>query len=174
MTAKIEEYEHCIHSLNDQLKQARKDRDIYKETLDQRAETDREVGQRTPQQVSQELKVLRAQKDELEAELAKRPDTDAAARLENFEKEQEAWQAERIELCQQVSSLKRRLASSDIDTSEREVQRNLIESLKSQRQLLHVANKELQAEMDGLHSRNESQSPSRMHSHGRGYGASVT
>ena len=137
MAAKIEEYEHCIHSLNDQLKQARKDRDIYKETLDQRAETDREFGQRTPQQVSQELKALRAQKDELEAELDKRPDTDAATRLENFEKEQEAWQAERIELCQQVSNLKRRLEYFDIDATEREVQRDRIESLKSQQQLLH-------------------------------------
>ena len=115
MAAKIEGYEHRIHSLDDQLEQAHKDRDIYKETLGQRAETDREIGQRTPQQVSQELKALRAQKDELEAELAKRPDTDAAARLENFEKEQEAWQAERIELRQQVSSLKRRLAYSETD-----------------------------------------------------------
>ena len=159
MAAKIEEYEHRIHSLNDQLEQAHKDRDIYKETLDQRAETDREIGQRTPQQVSQELKALRAQKDELEAELAKRPDTDATSRLENFEKEQEAWQAERIELCQQVSTLKRRLEYFDIDANEREIQRDRIESLKSQQQLLFAANEELRAEMDGLHSRNESQSP---------------
>ena len=107
----------------------------------------------------QELKALRARKDELEAELAKRPDTDAAARLEDFEKEQETWQAERIELCQQVSNLKRRLAYSDTDTNEREVQRDRIESLKSQQQLLFAANKELRTEMDDLHSRNESQSP---------------
>ena len=159
MAAKIEKYEHRIHSLNDQLEQAHKDRDIYKETLDRRAETDREVGQRTPQQVLQELKALRAHKDELEAELAKRPDTDAAARLENFEKEQEAWQAERIELRQQMSDLKRRLAYSDSDAGEREVQRDYIESLKSRQQLLLAANKELRAEMDDLHSRNESQFP---------------
>ena len=159
MAAKIEEYEHRIHSLNDQLEQARRDGDVYRETLHQREETDREFGQRTPNQVSQELRALRAQKDELEAELAKRPDTDAATRLENFEKEQEAWQAERIDLCQQVSNLKRRLAYSDTDAREREVQRDLIESLKSQRQLLHAANKELRTEMDDLHSRNESQSP---------------
>lgn len=159
MAAKIEKYEHCIHSLNDQLEQAHKDRDIYKETLDQRAETDREVGQRTPQQVLQELKALRAHKDELEAELAKRPDTDAAARLENFEKEQEAWQSERIELRQQMSDLKRRLAYSDSDAGEREVQRDYIESLKSRQQLLLAANEELRSEIDGLHSRNESQSP---------------
>jgi len=159
MAAKIEDYEHRIHSLKDQREQARKDRDIYKETLDQRAEADCKFGQRTPDQVLQELDSLRAQKDELKAELDKRPDIDAATRLENFEKEQEAWQAERIELCQQVSNLKRRLEYFDIDATEREVQRDCIESLKSQRQLLHAANKELQAEMDGLHSRNESHSP---------------
>ena len=159
MAAKIEEYEHRIHSLKDQREQARKDRDIYKETLDQRAEADCKFGQRTPDQVLQELDTLRAQKDELEAGLAKRPDTDAAARLENFEKEQDAWQAERIELCQQVSNLKRRLEYFDIDANEREVQRDRIESLKSQQQLLFAANEELRSEIDGLHSRNESQSP---------------
>ena len=159
MAAKIEEYKHRIHSLNDQLEQARRDRDNYEETLSQREGADRKFGQRTPDQVSQELDALRAQKDELEAELAKRPDTKAIARLENLEREQESWQAERIELCQKVSSLNRRLAHSDTDANEREVQRDLIESLKSQRQFLFAANEELRAEMDGLHSRNESQSP---------------
>lgn len=159
MAAKIEEYEHRIHSLNDQLEQARSDRDNYEETLRQREGTDRKFGRRTPEEVSQELDALRAQTSDLEAELAKRPDTEAIARLEDLEREQEAWQAERIELCQQVSSLKRRLAHSDTDANEREVQRDLVESLKSQRQLLFEANKELRAEMDDLYSRNERKSP---------------
>ena len=44
-------------------------------------------------------------------------------------------------------------------SNEREVQRDRIESLKSQQQLLFAANEELRSEIDGLHSRNESQSP---------------
>lgn len=159
VAAKIEKYEHCIQSLNDRLEQAGRDRDKHEAALRQRAEADRKFGQRTPDQVLQELDSLRAQKDELKAELDKRPDSDAATRLENFEKEQETWQAERIDLRQQVSNLKRRLEYFDTDANEREVQRDLIESLKSQRQLLHAANKELQTEMDGLHSSNESKSP---------------
>ena len=159
VAAKIEGYKHCIQTLNDQLEQARNDRDKHAATLRQREEADRMFGQRTADEVLQELDALRDQKDKLEAELAKRPDTDAAASLENFEKEQEAWQAERIELRQQVSNLKRRLAYIENDANEREVQRDRIASLESQRQLLYVANKELRAEIDGLHSRNESQSP---------------
>lgn len=159
MAAKIEKYEHCIQSLNDRLEQAGKDRDKCDAALRQREGADRKFGQRTPDQVLQELDTLRDENGVLEAELAKRPDADAGARLENFEKEQEAWHAERIELCQQVSNLKRRLEYFDIDATEREVQRDRIESLKSQRQLLFAANKELRAEIDDLHSRNESQSP---------------
>ena len=159
VAAKIEKYEHRIQSLNDRLEQAGRDRDKHEAALRQREGADRKFGHRSPDQVLQELDTLRDEKGVLEAELAKRPDADAGARLENFEKEQEAWHAERIELRQQVSSLKRRLAYSETDVNEREVQRDRIESLKSQRQLLFAANEELRSEMDDLHSRNESQSP---------------
>ena len=158
VAARIEEYKHCLQSLNGRLEQARIDRDKHETTLRQREEADRKFGQRTPDQVLQELDTLRTQKDNLEAELAERPDTDATERLGKFEREQEAWQAERIELGQKVSELERRLAYLNSNANEREVQRDLIKSLNSQRQLLLKANEELRKEMDDLHSRHESQS----------------
>ena len=157
--AERERYEHHIHSLEARLAQARADRDKHEETLRQREEFDRRFGQRTPDEVLKELDTLRAGRDDLQRELAERPDTDAAARLTNLESEREAWQAERIDLLRRMSESKKRLAYLDNDVGEREVQRDRIASLESQRQLLQAANEELRSESDNLHSRNEAKSP---------------
>ena len=159
VAAKREEYEHRIHSLEARLAQARADRDKHEETLRQREESDRRFGQRTPDEVLKELDTLRAGRDDLQRELAERPDTAAAARLADLESEREAWQAERIDLRRRMSESKRRLAYLDNDAGEREVQRDRIASLESQRQLLQTANEELRSESDNLHSRNEAKSP---------------
>ena len=159
MAAERERYEHHIHSLEARLAQARADRDKHEETLRQREESDRRFGQRTPDEVLKELDTLRAGRDDLQRELAERPDTDAAARLTDLESEREAWQAERIDLLRRMSESKKRLAYLDNDVGEREVQRDRIASLESQRQLLQAANEELRSESDNLHSRNEAKSP---------------
>ena len=159
MAAERERYEHHIHSLEARLAQARADRDKHEETLRQREEFDRRFGQRTPDEVLKELDTLRAGRDDLQRELAERPDTDAAARLTDLESEREAWQAERIDLLRRMSESKKRLAYLDNDVGEREVQRDRIASLESQRQLLQAANEELRSESDNLHSRNEAKSP---------------
>ena len=106
-----------------------------------------------------EIETLRARYDELRTQLAERPDTDAGARLAELEREQETWQADRVDLSRQVSELKRRLAYSDADANEREVQRNVIASLESQRKLLHSAHKQIRSEIDDLRNRNEATSP---------------
>ena len=159
VAAKREEYEHRIHSLEARLAQARADRDEHEETLRQREESDRRFGQRTPDEVLKELDTLRAGRDDLQRELAERPDTDAAARLADLESEREAWQAERIDLLRRMSESKKRLAYLDNDAGEREVQRDRIASLESQRQFLQAANEQLRSEIDNLHSRNEAESP---------------
>ena len=159
VAAKREEYEHRIHSLEARLAQARADRDEHEETLRQREESDRRFGQRTPDEVLKELDTLRAGRDDLQRELAERPDTDAAARLADLESEREAWQAERIELLRRMSESKKRLAYLDNDAGEREVQRDRIASLERQRQLLQAANEQLRSEIDNLLSRNEAESP---------------
>ena len=106
-----------------------------------------------------EIETLRARNDELLTQLAERPDTDAAVRLAELEREQETWHADRVDLSRQVSELKRRLAYFDTDANEREDQRNVIASLESQRQLLHAAHEQVRAEIDDLLSRNEATSP---------------
>ena len=159
VAAKREEYEHRIHSLEARLAQARADRDEHEETLRQREESDRRFGQRTPDEVLKELDTLRTERDSLQRELAERPDTGAAARLADLESEREAWQAERIELLRRMSESKKRLAYLDNDVGEREVQRDRITSLESQRQLLQAANEQLRSEIDDLLSRTEAESP---------------
>ena len=154
-----EELEHRIRSLEAQLEQARHDRDRHDEMLRQREEADRRFGQRTPEQVLTELNALRAENDMLQAELAERPDAGAAARLAELEREREAWQAERMELSRTVSEYRQRHARIDTDATERETQRDVIASLRSQRALLHTAHEELRGEVEDLHRRSEARTP---------------
>ena len=154
-----EELEHRIRALEAQLTQARSDRDAHEELLRRREEADRKFGQRTPEEVLAELDLLRGERSKLKADLAERPDADGAAHLASLEKEQEAWQAERTDLRRQVSDLKRRLAYSDVDANEREVQRDLLTSMESQRQLLFEAHRQIRTEIDDLLSRSEAKSP---------------
>ena len=159
VTSKQEQFVHQLASCTDQLEQARRDRDQHAEALRQRKEADRQFGQRSPDQVLSELEELRAENKTLGDELARRPDIDATQRLESLSREQQAWQAERLDLTRQVSELERRLAYADKDIGNREVQRDLIESLRSQRELLHKAHDELRTEVRGLIGRAGSQSP---------------
>ena len=159
MAAIREKLGHRIRSLDDQLGQARRDRDAHEAVLRQREEVDRKFGHRTPEEVLNELDALRTERDELRTMLAERPDADAAARLADLESEREGWQAERIELCRQVSELKRRLGYADSDATEREVLRDRVTSLESQRQLLHKAHEQIRSEIDDLLSRTEARSP---------------
>ena len=154
-----EELEHRIRSLEAQREQARHDRDLHEEMLRQREDADRKFGQRTPEDVLHELDALRARNDKIQAELAERPDAGAAARLADLEREREAWQAERAELSRKVSEYLQRCARIDTDATERETQRDVIASLRSQRELLHSAHEELRAEVEDLHRRSEARTP---------------
>ena len=154
-----EELEHRIQSVEAQRDQARRDRDNQAEKVREHEDADRKFGQRSPTDVLDELNTLRGQNDKLEAELAERPDAAAAARLLELERERETWQVERAELSRTVSEYKARLERADIDANERESQRDVIESLRSQRELLHKAHEDLRAEVDDLHRRNEARKP---------------
>ena len=154
-----EELEHRIKSLEDRLEQVRHDRDRHEKLLRQRENADRKFGQRTPEEVLRELDALRTGNNELQAELAERPDAGASARLADLEREREVWQTERAELSRKVSEYKGRLARADTDATERESQRDVIASLTSQRSLLHKAHEELRAEVEELHRRSEARTP---------------
>ena len=157
--ASREELEHRIRSVEAQRDQARRDRDNHAERIRQHEDADRKFGQRSPTDVLEELGALRTKNDKLEKELAERPDADAATRLIELERERETWQAERAELGRTVSEYKVRLARADIDANERESQRDVIESLRSQRELLQKAHEDLRAEVDDLHRRSEARTP---------------
>ena len=150
-----EKLEHHNRSLAAQLEQARHDRDRHEKMRREREDTDRKFGQRTPEEVLTELNALRAGNDKLQAELAERPDAGAAARLADLEREREVWQAERAELSRKVSESGQRLARANTDATERETQRDVISSLRSQRELLHKAHEELRTEVEDLHRRSE-------------------
>ena len=153
-----EEHQHRLSAVEAQRDQARKDRDQHAAVMQQREEADRRFGQRSPDQVLAELDQLKRDNEDLRSQLAARPDADAIERLAFLDQEQQSWQAERLELTREVSTLKRRLAHADSDVGEREVQRDRIAALESQRELLHSANKELRVEVDEMISRGESQS----------------
>ena len=155
-----EDFEHRNRSLEEQLTQARSDRDRHEEMLRQRENSERKFGQRTPEEVLEDLDELRTENDKLKAELAARPDIDSAARLADLERERHAWQAERVELNRKVSEYRQRCARIDTDANERETQRDVIASLKNQRELLQEGTQGTpEAEVEDLHHRSESQTP---------------
>ena len=155
---KQEEYQHHLEAVEAERDQARRDRDQRAAALREREEADRRFGQRTPEQVLSELDRLNVENKGLQAQLAARPNVDAIERLAALDQEQQSWQAERLDLARQVSELTCRLARADSDAGEREVQRDRIAALDSQRKLLHRAHEELRAEVDKIISRGESQS----------------
>ena len=159
VAAKRQEYEDKLASLTAERDQARTDRDRRAEELAKREDADRRMGHRSPDELLKKLDALEAEKGKLLGDLAGRPDADATQRLEDLAREQQAWQAERLDLNRQVSDLKRRLAYADNDVGEREAQRDRIASLVAQQGVLREANEELRAEVGELMAGREAQSP---------------
>lgn len=159
IAGKQEEYQHRLTALEVERDQARKDRDQHIATLRQREEADRRFGQRSPEQVIADLDRLKEENDDLQTQLAARPDADAIVRLAALDQEQQSWKAERLDLTRQVSELERRLAYADSDAGKRETQRDRIASLVSQQELLRQANEELRTRYEEHLSHSESQSP---------------
>ena len=158
VAARHEEYESKLAAVTAERDQARADRDRHAEELAQREEADRRFGRRSPDELLKELDALRAKNRTLHEELAERPDATATQRLDDLVREQQSWQAERVDLTRQVAELKRLRAYADNDSGEREAQRDRIASLVSQRELLHKANEELKAEVGELIDRADAQS----------------
>lgn len=154
-----ESFEGQIKALEERLQQARRDRDALDEKLQEREDADRRFGHRSADEVCQHIKMLEEKNKELQAALAELPDAGAAERLDNLEREKEQWQAERMELRQRELKLKKRLDNYNHDANEREVQRDLIESLHAQRVLLQTAHDQIRSEIDDLRSRNDAESP---------------
>lgn len=154
-----ESFEGKIKALEERLQQARLDRDKLDEKLQERENADRRFGQRSVDEVWQYIKMLEGKNKELQATLAELPDAGAVERLDNLEREKEQWQAERMELRQREVKLKKRLDNYNHDANEREVQRDLIDSLQAQRELLQAAHAQIRSDIDDQLSRNDADSP---------------
>ena len=159
VAARHEEYKDKLASLTAERDQARTDRDRHAEALAKREDADRLLGQRSPEELLKKLDALEAENGKLRDDLAERLGADATQRLDDLAREQQAWQAERLDLTRKVSDLKRCLAYADNDAGEREAQRDRIASLVAQQGVLRKANEELRAEVDELMDTRESQSP---------------
>ena len=157
VAAKRQEYEDKLASLTAERDQARADRDRRAEELAKREDADRRMGHLSPDELLKKLDALEAERSKLLGDLAERPDADATQRLEDLAREQQAWQAERLDLNRHVSDLKRRLAYADNDVGEREIQRDRIASLVAQQDVLRKANEELRTEVGELMADREAQ-----------------
>lgn len=159
VAARHEKHRSELAAVTAERDQARTDRDRHAEALAKREDADRRLGQRSPEELLKERNRLEAENGKLRDDLAERLGADATQRLDDLAREQQAWQAERLDLTRQVSDLKRRLAYADNDAGEREAQRDRIASLVAQQGVLRKANEELRAEVDELMDTRESQSP---------------
>ncbi|MFC1580058.1 AAA family ATPase [Thermodesulfobacteriota bacterium] len=146
----VENLKYGKKCIEEQLSEARKERDRLQGVLAAREEADRRFGHRTPEEVFEDIQALTRERDELKMELAERPGQRAAERLRELEAEREQWDADRLLLSQDVYALKQELARAKVAVTEIESLRDHKAALESARDLLHTAVEELQAEVDGL------------------------
>ncbi|WP_295404468.1 hypothetical protein [uncultured Thiocystis sp.] len=159
LAREAEAFTHQRQALRDRLDQACLDRDTLEQKLRQREESDRRFGQRSPEQVLQELERLREENDRLQADLAARPDAQAAERLRALQEERANWQADRIVLLRQVSDAEGMLARHKIAATELEMLRDQKIAAEARVAVLQQARDELRTEVDQLIGRDEAKNP---------------
>lgn len=146
--AEREQHEHALRALDQRLESARADRQRLEERLHRREEADLRFGSRTPEEIHAELDALRKERDALQLKLSRRPDDQALSRLQQLEKEQEQWNAERFSLQQQNLALKRKLSQFEISVTELESLRDHRDILQGRVNLAHQQIAELRTEID--------------------------
>lgn len=155
---RIEVLEYTLRTRDEELQQARADRDNNAQMLRERAEADRRFGQRTPDEVIEEIDHLRNECEELRQKLRQRLSDDDQIRLESLIEEKRQWDLDRQELLTRQAELTRRVEYARLQSGELETQRDVIESLEGQRELLREANQQVRAEIDDLIARSEAES----------------
>jgi len=159
IAAKKEKFLHDAQTLQISLEQARKDRDAAEQKLLEREEADRRFGQRSPEQVIEELDQLRAENSLLTSDLAARPDADAVERLRVLQDERAEWLAKRVVMERRVSDAEQRLASQQIAVTELEMLRDKKIAAESRVAVLQQARDELRVEVDQLIGRDDAKLP---------------
>lgn len=135
-------------TLEQRLNAAREERDRLAAQLDQRQEALRQFAGRSPEEVLSELLALRAEREALRRQLEQRPSDDALQRLRLLEAEREDLEAGRMQALQRAQELELRLNRAAVAVTELETLRDHKVSLETQTTLLRAALRELQADVE--------------------------
>jgi len=148
-----------INTLKEKLHYTQNQRDDFQSLLIRKEESERRFGQKTPEEILEELDRLKQQKLELEEKLASRPSENATARLQELESQKEDWESERFRLTTELQSLKISNTRSRIAVTELEGLRDEKEALESINNRLRAALQELKANLEEAISKDQVKSP---------------
>ncbi|MEA5594793.1 hypothetical protein [Rivularia sp. UHCC 0363] len=154
-----EELKVKVEVLEERLKSAQQLREQFQAKLVRRHEADRRFGQKTPDEILEELENLRREKAVLEQQLASKLSDTAAARLQELESQLEVWETERFQLSTRLQELQRSVTSNRIAVTELETIRDEKEALDARNTRLKAALEELKAEVDQAVSDSKNKSP---------------
>lgn len=136
--SEVEKLKAIIEYQKEQLKQINNVTNQIQSTLIQRQEADRRFGQKTPEEIIEELDLLRRQKSELEQKIASQPSESAVARLQELESQKEQWENERFRLSTRLQELERSTTYNRIAVTE-------LETIRDGKEALEASNSRLKA-----------------------------
>jgi hypothetical protein len=148
-----------VNALVERLDASRAERDRFAQLVAEREEADRRFGGETPDEVLKRLRDLERDRDQLRKALGGRPSAEAAQRLEELERQKELWESDKLKLLAELGEARQEAARKRIAVTELESLRDEKRSLESANALLHEANRQLRAEVDGLVKGVEGKSP---------------
>ena len=158
-TARVDQLQVRIQVLEERLKLAQQLREQFQAKLIQRAEADRKFGQKTPEEVFEELDILGREKAELEQKLASRLGESAGTRLQDLELQKEEWEMERFRLSTRLQELERSITYNRIAVTELETLRDEKEALEASNNRLRAALNELKAQVNEAVAQSQERSP---------------
>lgn len=135
----LEKKEFKIKDLEDRLEAARIEHYRLEKVIFDFEEADKKFGDKSLQEILDEIKTLRGERDTLKKTLGSRPSEDSAQRLTDLERERETWEKERLQFKDEVSDLKNDLNNKRIAVVELETLRNHKSALEASNDLLTKA-----------------------------------
>ncbi|MEB3882006.1 hypothetical protein [Lyngbya sp. CCY1209] len=159
VAVQVQNLEVKLQVLNQRLETENKLRNQFQECLVKKAEADRRFGQKTPEQVLEELQDLRQTKEKLEQQLAASPNPGIVDKLKELESQQENWENERSRLTTQLQELKRSNTYNRIAVTELETLRDEKESLEASNNRLKNAIGDLKEDFNQAFEQSQDKSP---------------
>ncbi len=128
------DYQFEIQRFKDQAARLQSQRDKLLNDLTEFQEANREIGNRSPEELFRELEQIKAERDD----------------LQHLTTEQDRWQQQEFSLKQENQSLKRQVAQNQIAVIELETLRDQKHVLETTNKLLEAAQKQLDEKVNGL------------------------